>query len=127
MFVAHLNAFLCLSKAILSPFVTKKGKRGRNGQPVGAVEDTELEELLGGIQDEDDEDDEDEQAIEGQDKDRLAADEATIEEIAATPDHTIDVDAAKEDIRMGKLSMSKVRVLVQVKGDKLNNRTSSKA
>lgn len=126
MFVSYLNVFLCLNKAILSPFVAKKGKRGRNGQPVGAVEDAELEEMLERIQNEDDDDNEDEQGIEGQDPDRLAADEATIEEIAETPDYTIDVDAAKEDIMMGKLGMSKVRVSVQVKGNKLNIRTSSK-
>ena len=44
----------------------------------------------------------------------MEADEAMIEEIAVTPDHTIDVDAAKQDIRAGKLSMSKVCVPVQV-------------
>ena len=46
--------------------------------------------------------------------DCLEADEAMIEEIAEAPDYTIDVDAAKQDIRMGKLSMSKVRVRMQV-------------
>src|SRR6266481_2907604 len=101
-----------LSKAILSPFVAKTAKTGRNGLAVGAVEDTELEELLEGIQDNDD--DEDEQGIEGQDKDRFEADWAMIEKNALTPDHTIDVDAAKQDIRAGKLSMSKVCAPVQV-------------
>jgi len=99
-------------EAILSPFVAKKAKNGRNGLPVGAVEDLELEELLEGNLDNND--DEDERGIEGQDTDRLEADEAMIEEIAEAPDHTIDVDAAKQDIRMGKLSMSKVRVRMQV-------------
>ena len=95
-------------KAILSPFMAKKAQKGKNGQSVGAIEDTKLEELLEAT--EDNEDGEDEEAIDGQDKDHQAADEALMEEVVDTPDYTIDIDDAKENIRTGKLSMSKVRV-----------------
>jgi len=97
------------SKAILSPFVAKKAKKGRHGLPVGAIEDPELEELLEGFQ-EDKDDEEDEAAIEGQDPDRLEADEAAVDEIARMPDAIIDVAAAKEDLSNARLSMSKVCV-----------------
>ena len=107
-----LTSYL-VSKAILSPFVAKKAKSGNKGQPVGAVEDLELEELLEGIECNED-DEEDEAAIDGQDKDHLEADNALIEEVIDMPNYTIDVNDAKEDIRMGKLSMSKVRELVHV-------------
>src|SRR6266481_6828048 len=42
------------SKAILSPFMAKKAKKGRHGRPVGAIEDPELEELLEGFQEDKD-------------------------------------------------------------------------
>src|SRR6266481_6404988 len=86
------------SKVILSPFMAKKAKKGRHRQPVGTIEDPELEELLEGIP-EDEEDEEDEEAINGQDPDHLAADEAMVEEFAGMADLTIDVAAAHEDLR----------------------------
>ncbi len=95
------------SKAILSPFMAKKAKKGRHGWPVGTIEDPELEELLEGIP-EDEDDEEDEEAIDGQDPDCLAADEAMVEEVAGMADLTINVATAQEDLRTGKLSMSKV-------------------
>ena len=97
---------------ILSPLVAKKAQRGRNGQPVGAIKDLKLEELSEGI--EDNVNEEDEEAIDGQDKDHLEADEALIEEVVDAPDFMINVEAVKENIRMGKLSMSKVRVPLSV-------------
>src|SRR6266481_10000265 len=65
--------------------------------------------LLEGFQ-EDKDDEEDEVAIEGQDPDRLEADEAVVDEIARMPDAIIDVAAAKEDLSNARLSMSKVCV-----------------
>jgi len=99
------------SKAILSPFMAKKAKQGRHGQPIGTIEDPELEELLEGIL-EDEDDEEDEEAIDGQDPDCLVADEAMVEEVAGMADLTIDVATAQEDLRTGKLSMSKVHMPV---------------
>ena len=92
--------------------MAKKAQKDRNGHPVGAVEDLKLEELSEGI--EDNVDEEDEEAIDGQDKDHLEADEALIEEVVDAPDCMIDVEATKENIRMGKLSMSKVHVPLPV-------------
>ena len=85
---------------------------GKNGQSVGAIEDTKLEELLEGT--EDTKDEEDEEALNRQDKDHQAADEALMEEVVDTPGYTIDIDDAKENIRTGKLSMSKVHVPLPV-------------
>ena len=84
---------------------------GNKGQPVSAVEDLELEQLLEGIECNDEEDD---AAIDGQDKDCLEAENALIEEVIDMPDYTIDVDDAKKDVRMGELSMSKVHECVHV-------------
>src|SRR6266481_3944238 len=95
------------SKVILSPFVAKTAKKGRHRQPIGTIKDPELEELLAGIP-EDEDDEEDEEAIDGQDPDCWVADEAMVEEVAGMADLTIDVATAQEDLRTGKLSMSKV-------------------
>src|SRR6266481_1504717 len=99
------------SKVILSPFVAKKAKKGRHRWPVGTIKDPELEELLEGIP-EDEDDDEDEEAINGQDPDCLVADEAMVEEVAGMADLMINVAMAQEDLRTGKLSMSKVHMPV---------------
>src|SRR6266481_500807 len=42
------------SKVILSPFVAKKAKKARHGQPVGTIEDPKLAELLEGILEDED-------------------------------------------------------------------------